>query len=92
MSSNNQCKVEFYFKREKIERLLRENPDARGIIISQEIKVRFTADKKKLNVMEICARADNRNITSRALKSTVSATEDGCPFPPGCDNDDDIEE
>lgn len=82
MSVNNQCKLEFYFTREKIEALLKENPNAKGIIISQEIKVRFTADNEKLNVIEICARADNGKEKSRGLESPAH----GCPYPPGCDN------
>lgn len=80
MSENNQCKLEFYFTREKIEALLKENPNAKGIIISQEIKVRFTADNEKLNVIEICARADNGKAKTRALESPTH----GCPYPPGC--------
>lgn len=80
MSVNNQCKLEFYFTREKIETLLKENPNAEGIIISQEIKVRFTADNEKLNVIEICARADNGSAKTRGIKGNVN----GCPYPPGC--------
>jgi hypothetical protein len=80
MSVNNQCKLEFYFTREKIEALLKENPRAKGIIVSQEIKVRFTADNEKLNVIEICARADNGAGKSRSLQAPVN----GCPYPPGC--------
>ena len=88
MSGNNQCKLEFYFTREKIETLLKENPNAEGIIISQEIKVRFTSDNEKLNVIEICARADNGNTKSRALEGTVN----GCPYPPGCDKAEEVEQ
>lgn len=88
MSANNQCKLEFYFMRENIESLLKENPKAKGIIISQEIKVRFTADNEKLNVIEICARADNGNAKTRVLKANVN----GCPYPPGCDNKAEIEQ
>ena len=80
MLENNQCKLEFYFTREKIESLLKENPQAKGIIISQEIKVRFTADNDKLNVIEIVARPDNGTAKSRSLQSPVN----GCPYPPGC--------
>ncbi|MCH5685868.1 hypothetical protein LWM68_17435 [Niabella sp. W65] len=87
MSANNQCKLEFYFTRETIERLLKENPKAKGIIVSQEIKVRFTAENEKLNIIEICARADNGNTKTRALQGNVN----GCPYPPGCDKAEETE-
>jgi len=81
IAKNSQCKMEFYFTREKIETLLKENPTAKGIIISQEIKVRQTADNEMINVVEIKATADNGEEKMRAisLKSV-----NGCPSPPGC--------
>lgn len=88
MLENNQCKLEFYFTREKIESLLKENPKAMGIIISQEIKVRFTADNEKLNIIEIVARPDNRPTKGRSLQSAVH----GCPYPPGCGTTTDMEQ
>lgn len=89
MLENNQCKLEFYFTREKIESLLKENPRAKGIIISQEIKVRFTADNEKLNIIEIVARPDNGTIKSR---SQLAAPVNGCPYPPGCGTTTDIDQ
>ncbi|WP_346239076.1 hypothetical protein ABDK00_010090 [Niabella insulamsoli] len=80
MSANNACKLEFYFTRESIERLLKENPEAKGIIICQEIKVRHAADKQKLNVVEISARADNGKLRKKSMLKQVN----GCPNPPGC--------
>lgn len=83
MSATNdaKCKMEFYFTREKIEKLLKENPGAKGIIISQEIKVRHTSDNERINVVEIKATADN----SHQKSITLSTEEiDGCPRPPGC--------
>ncbi|MCH5598367.1 hypothetical protein [Niabella ginsengisoli] len=80
MSQSNQCKIEFYFTRENIEQLLKENPKANGIIICQEIKVRHTADNEKVNVIEIKAIADNGKNKTRSLLSKVN----GCPYPPGC--------
>lgn len=87
-TNNNQCKIEFYFTREKIEALLKENPKAKGIIISQEIKVRHTSDKEKVNVIEIKATADNGKVKTRSLPKSIN----GCPYPPGCgvDKDDQI--
>ena len=78
MAQNNQCKMEFYFTRENMEKLLRENPKARGIIICQEIKIRHTSDNEKVSVIEITARADNGK--TRGLLQAVH----GCPQPPGC--------
>ncbi len=33
----NECKMEFYFKRADIEKLLAKNPKAKGIIISRRL-------------------------------------------------------
>ncbi|MGC4234997.1 MAG: hypothetical protein QM594_18640 [Niabella sp.] len=84
ITKNNQCKMEFYFTREKIEILLKENPAAKGIIISQEIKVRQTADKEIINVVEIKATADNGGQKMRAMSIQTLESVDGCPSPPGC--------
>jgi len=85
---SKQCKIEFYFTREKIEQLLKANPHAKGIIISQEIKVRRTAENGTLNVVEIKARADNGaqkgGSSIQAVSKTASDEVDGCPNPPGC--------
>lgn len=79
-SDNKHCKIEFYFTREKIEKLLKENPHAKGIIIRQEIKVRQTSEKEILNITEITAHADNGEMKSKSLSKGV----EGCPNPPGC--------
>lgn len=93
MTESKQCKMEFYFTRENIEKLLKNNPAAKGIIIRQEIKLRTTSDNKTINVIEIKAIADNAGIENKktALKaSSVTDTDgsvaeiDGCPQPPGC--------
>jgi hypothetical protein len=84
IAKNNQCKMEFYFTREKIETLLKKNPTAKGIIISQEIKVRQTADKETINVVEIKATADNGGQKMRAMSVQTLESVDGCPSPPGC--------
>ncbi|HMR84391.1 MAG TPA: hypothetical protein PKE30_14710 [Niabella sp.] len=84
ISKNNQCKMEFYFTREKIETLLKENPTAKGIIISQEIKVRQTAGKETINVVEIKATVDNGGQKMKAMSMQTLNSVDGCPSPPGC--------
>lgn len=76
--------MEFYFTRKNIESLLKQNPKAKGIIVTQEIKVKKT-DKGYFNIIEITACADNdhgKMATSEI--STRSACVPGCPKPPGC--------
>lgn len=80
---SNHCKIEFYFKRKDIEKLLAENPDAKGIIIRQEIKPRKTADNKSyINVTTISAYT---SLKTESLEKTGGDDEVyGCPIPPGC--------
>ena len=87
MTKNNQCKLEFYFTRANIQKLLDENPLADGIIVSQEIKVRRTSDNQTINIVEIKARAEHKKGHTDSSKSRsidISSTVDGCPEPPGC--------
>jgi len=35
---SHQCRIEFYFKADELAKLLKENPGAKGIIVSQEIQ------------------------------------------------------
>lgn len=77
---SNQCKIEFYFKREELEKLLRSHPTAKGVIISQEIKrLKPKGADHYSNVALITARIDN-NDPARPDGDSV----DGCPYPPGC--------
>jgi hypothetical protein len=84
----NECKIEFYFKRDVIENLLKIHPNAKGIIISQEIvKEKPKGAENYVNVVRIKARADVDTATmSKALDGGQEALPpvDGCPFPPGC--------
>lgn len=92
----NECKIEFYFKREEIEKLLKENPDAKGIIISQEIvREKPKGSLKEVNMVKIKARAVPAAEKKAALSAkSATLTEgaeaepaedvDGCPYPPGC--------
>lgn len=55
----NECKMEFYFKRADIEKLLAENPKAKGIIISHEIvQEKPRGSLQMLNLVRINARVD----------------------------------
>lgn len=89
MPKDNQCKMEFYFSRDNIQKLLDSNPTAKGIIISQEIKVRRTSENQTINVIEIkaCAAERKANATDSKSRSTPIEEQDdvdGCPEPPGC--------
>lgn len=83
-AASKECKMEFYFKRENIEKLLNENPKAKGIIVKYQIKVRKTADKEMINVVEITARVDKKAAASRGAKPVPVESVPGCPEPPGC--------
>ncbi|TXI33301.1 MAG: hypothetical protein E6Q58_02955 [Niabella sp.] len=76
--------MEFYFTRENIEKLLKANPKAIGIIIRQEIKVRKTADQETINIVEITASADNETASRAASAKGGEESVPGCPRPPGC--------
>lgn len=87
---SNNCKIEFYFKRKDLEKLLADNKNAHGIIICQSIKPRISADKKsKFNAVEISAYAVHREERSMLMVAESKGVEsvDGCPYPPGCMNE-----
>lgn len=83
------CKIEFYFKREDMQKLLDENKDAKGIVIKQEIKTRRNGmDKSFTNVTTITAYARQKSADkSPETSALIDAARPvyGCPFPPGCD-------
>lgn len=78
--ATRECKIEFYFKRDQLEKLLADNPSAKGIIVKQEILPRKQANGKPYNLVSITARPDKK---SRG-RGTGEEVIDGCPFPPGC--------
>lgn len=88
--SVNQCRIEFYFKTADLKKLLKENKDAKGIIISQEIrKEKPKGMDRYVNVTHITARPDNGTGTKPKTKSAApdgggEEFIDGCPYPPGC--------
>jgi len=91
----NECMIQFYFRAEDLKKLLKANPEAKGIIVSQEI----SREKPKgtlnyINVAHIRATVDMGQAAKivKGAKSMKAADEpeppqesiDGCPFPPGC--------
>lgn len=90
---SNHCKIEFYFKAEQMLELLRRNPDAKGIIVRQEIKPRKSAEGKGFtNVTTITAYAKGKAGVTRSVEMDVetdgdSTPIDGCPYPPGCNQE-----
>ncbi|MDB5210496.1 MAG: hypothetical protein JWQ30_1323 [Sediminibacterium sp.] len=90
----SECRIEFYFRAEDLKKLLKANPKAKGIIVSQEIK----KEKPKgaanyVNVAHIRARVDmiQPAKSAKSAKLMTGGEEpppeegiDGCPFPPGC--------
>lgn len=84
---SHHCRIEFYFKAEDLAKLLKENPGAKGIIVSQEIsREKPRGSEHYVNVAHIRARVDNGD--GALLKAAAALTNedfiDGCPFPPGC--------
>lgn len=80
---SHQCRIEFYFKKEDLQRLLTESGDAKGIIISQEIrKEKPKGAEHYVNVTHITARPDKSNSVSKAAGG--EDVVEGCPYPPGC--------
>lgn len=93
--SPEECKIEFYFKREQLEKMLLANPLAKGVIIRQEITQHKQPNGKIYNLVSITARVDKAAKKTRSkaaktgkkpLKTTDNIEEivEGCPFPPGC--------
>ncbi|WP_460685692.1 hypothetical protein [Niabella aquatica] len=75
MAKNEQCKIEFYFTRETMEKLPKENTKTKAIIISQKIKVRRTADNDTIDIIAIKASANNASARTRSHLTSI----DGCP-------------
>lgn len=82
---SHQCRIEFYFKADELTKLLKENPEAKGIIVSQEIqREKPRGSEHYVNVTHIRARVDKGD--GSLLKTAITTDEfiDGCPYPPGC--------
>ncbi len=79
------CQIQFYFKREDLEKLLNANPDAKGIIVSQEIrKEKPHGMDHYVNITHITARPDQKNQANPGTAAPGDTLIDGCPYPPGC--------
>lgn len=74
------CKIQFYFKRADMEKLLKDNPSAKGVIISEEIVPNTSSGSHHGNSVYITARADVGTGTTPKGGDEVP----GCPYPPGC--------
>lgn len=85
----HECCIEFYFKADELAKLLADNPNAKGIIISQQIvREKPKGAEHYVNIARIKARPHlaEENPTD-SLQKTVTGGEEtinGCPFPPGC--------
>ncbi len=89
------CRIEFYFRAEELRTLLDKNLDAKGVIVSQEIrKEKPMGMDNFVNVTHIRARLHGKILpgTESAKLMDVEGDPDpnpedgidGCPFPPGC--------
>ncbi|MEO7530007.1 MAG: hypothetical protein ABIS69_01305 [Sediminibacterium sp.] len=90
----NECRIQFYFKTDDLKKLLKANPKAKGLIVSQEIsREKPRGSLKYLNIAHIKATVDMGKVTKSrkgiALEKggddpPTDESIDGCPFPPGC--------
>jgi hypothetical protein len=90
-----ECRIEFYFRAEQLNQLLKDHPDARGIIVSQEIrKEKPKGTDNFINVAHIRARVHKGPLGEEAGARLMEGGDepppppedgiDGCPYPPGC--------
>ena len=84
----NECKMEFYFTRAEIEKLLVANPKAKGIIITHQIvQEKPKGSLKLVNIARISARVDpapKKKTSSKLMGDPEDLPTQGCPYPPGC--------
>lgn len=91
-----ECRIEYYFRAEELKKLLDAHPDARGVIVSMEIKKeKPNGAEHYANVAHIRARVHKVKLADDtvAAKLMEGGDEpppppeegiDGCPYPPGC--------
>ncbi|MCW3088126.1 MAG: hypothetical protein JWQ78_1512 [Sediminibacterium sp.] len=72
--------MEFYFKKADLLKLINDNENATGIIISQEIVEKTGPRETRASIVYITARPTN-NLKAAALGDGEIY---GCPYPPGC--------
>lgn len=91
----HECKIEYYFRVEQVLELLKKHPDAKGIIVSQEIrKEKPKGAENFVNVARIRARVHKALLSEQTTSAKLMEGGDepppeedgidGCPFPPGC--------
>ncbi len=80
----NDCRIQFYFKREELLNLLLSDTTARGVIISEQISREIPQGaSNSVNVVHITARLDNGTDVGGVPGGPVDEVT-GCPYPPGC--------
>ncbi|MFT4094373.1 MAG: hypothetical protein QM640_12105 [Niabella sp.] len=82
MATKKEWKTEYCFTRESLEKLLKDNPDAKNIIIRHSIVMKRISKNVTLPASEILACADNGS--KKAVKAAQTECVPGCPYPPGC--------
>jgi hypothetical protein len=85
----NECRIEFYFRKEELEKLIAANPKAKGIIISQEIvreKPRGTLQAVNIAHIKATVYPAKKAAAKKAMTAgpVDDGSIDGCPYPPGC--------
>lgn len=76
--------MEFYFKLEDLKQLIDSNPDAKGIIISHEVKrLKDVSKNITLDLSLITAYVQDPKLQRGEPIPQVP----GCPYPPGCTDD-----
>lgn len=81
----NDCRIQFYFKREDLLNLLLANPTARGVIISEQISREIPSGaSNSVNVVHITARMDDGTDVDGMPADPGDEGIIGCPYPPGC--------
>ncbi|MEO8173826.1 MAG: hypothetical protein ABI581_12110 [Sediminibacterium sp.] len=88
----SECKIEYYFRKEELKRLIDENEGAKGVIVSMEInKEKPNGAEDYVAVAHIKARMFYAPTQSAKSADGEGDPEpdpeesiDGCPYPPGC--------
>ena len=87
--ANKECRIEFYFKKDQLLKMLEANPSAKGVIVSQQLIKKKQANGVPYNLVLITARVDKKTKAVGSKKARAAAPQgvseiDGCPYPPGC--------
>ena len=87
--ANKECRIEFYFKKDQLLKMLEANPYAKGVIVSQQLIKKKQGNGVPYSLVLITARVDKKAkpIGSKKARAAVPlgvSEIDGCPYPPGC--------